>query len=102
METIGGDSADRMKDRMEGAARAACSGMEELGREMRRASAAMVPPEVTEHLVRAQVEMVRAGQRLGDLMIERLERKAQEARDVHEEIRRRRENPPTGESTSNA
>ncbi len=51
---------------------------------------AFFPPAVTEHLVRAQAEAVRAGQRLGDLAIENLERKASRAHELHEQVRNQR------------
>lgn len=51
----------------------------------------LVPPEVTQHLVNAQKEVVRAGQRLGEIAIERLDARAARAREVHERVKARKE-----------
>lgn len=48
---------------------------------------ALVPPEVTEHLVNSQKEMIRAGQRLAEMGIECLDEKIQRAQRIHETMR---------------
>lgn len=43
----------------------------------------LVPPQVTRHLVEAHKEVVRASQRLGDIALEKLEKKAARAEELH-------------------
>ncbi len=53
---------------------------------------ALLPLEVTEHLVNAQKEFVKAGQRAGQIAIERLDDKILEAREIHQELSEARKN----------
>ncbi len=48
---------------------------------------ALVPPEVTEHLINSQKELVRAGARVGEMIEERLDRRLARARKIHEEMK---------------
>lgn len=48
---------------------------------------AFVPPEVTQHLVNSRKELIRAGQRLGEKMVEELDDKARRAREIHDRMK---------------
>lgn len=43
----------------------------------------LLPPTVTRHLVEAHKELVRASQRMGDIALEKLEKKASRAEELH-------------------
>ena len=68
----------------EGFAREARSLFCTLKREAEEAVMTLLPPEVTRNLAEAHKEFIRAGQRLGDLAIEELEKKAQRAEKLNE------------------
>ena len=51
----------------------------------------IIPAEVTEHLVKAQKELIAAGQRVGDIAREKLDEKANRARTLHEEMKQEKE-----------
>ena len=78
-------------------ARAACDALRDLGRQAENAAMALVPAEVTGHLVNAQKELLLAGKRLGEVVGHRiderikqasecLDEKAQRAREIHERL----------------
>jgi uncharacterized protein YicC (UPF0701 family) len=51
----------------------------------------IIPAEVTEHLVKAQKELIAAGQRVGDIAREKLDEKVARAKNLHEEMKRDKE-----------
>lgn len=52
---------------------------------------ASVPPEVTEHLVNSQKELILAGRRMLDLSMKKLEKTAARAKEVHERQKQKKE-----------
>ena len=54
------------------------------GRQLEDGLLSIFPPEVTRHLAEANKEFIRAGQRLGDIVIDRIEKGAQRAQEIHE------------------
>lgn len=67
------------------------SSFREFHRDVEDSILSLIPPEVTRHLVNARKELVLAGQRLGDMTIENLERKAARAEEIHAEMKAKRE-----------
>ncbi|MCC5875381.1 MAG: hypothetical protein JJU11_04080 [Candidatus Sumerlaeia bacterium] len=55
----------------------------EVSREMENAVMSLIPPKVTRELVNAHKEVVRAGQRLGDIVLNGLEERAKRAESLH-------------------
>ncbi len=59
----------------------------DIGKQMEEGLMSLVPPEVSEHLLQAQKELILAGRRLGDKRLEELEKKAERAREIHERMK---------------
>jgi len=72
-------------------AKSVCDAARDMKDQAEDAIMALLPPEVTEHLVASKKELIRAGQRLGDLALENLDRKAARARDIHERMKAARQ-----------
>ena len=88
-----------------------CDAMKDVERQAADALYTLVPPEVTQHLVNSQKELLKAGARLGEVASERVRRFATEreeelnyraarAREVHEKMRAEREAAKAAQATS--
>jgi len=88
---------EEFKEGPQWSAKAAREALCDLGRQAENAAMALVPPEVTGHLVNAQKELMLAGKRLGEMVGHRiderirhasecLDEKAQRAREIHERL----------------
>ncbi|MEO8376364.1 MAG: hypothetical protein ABI579_01735 [Candidatus Sumerlaeota bacterium] len=58
------------------------------GKQIEEGLLSIFPPDVTRHLAEAHKEFIRAGQRLGDIVIDKLEKGAQRAEEIHEKTKK--------------
>lgn len=68
--------------------------LSEANRQLQDSIMAAVPPDVTQHMVNAQKELLAAGQRINVILNEKLDRYAQRAREVHERNRGQKPESP--------
>ncbi|MCC6546140.1 hypothetical protein IT570_03140 [Candidatus Sumerlaeota bacterium] len=92
------DATAKFRVTAEAVKEAAC----DAGRQVEDCLLSIFPPDVTRHLAEAHKEFIRAGQRLGDIMIDKLDKGAQRAEEIHEKARQEKAPPPSSPEHSSA